>query len=210
MLPAWFSPSSMRARVASTGSGRFAGPVKRGSAGLSAALLAVSLLTGCGRDDTSPQETPASAVPTAASLPRSDDPTPTAGAAQPLSSPAPPRERPILAGSIVWTIETDPETGAPLAQLDRIATNSPRIVASLPVALGIAPANATATWTYNNTALPAVDGQTAIPSGAGTVWISFALEAPAGSAWPAGVYQVLISIDGKPAAISTVDVRAAE
>jgi hypothetical protein len=56
--------------------------------------------------------------------------------------------------------------------------------------------------------MPAFDAQAQIPAGEGTLWLAFALEAPPGSTWPAGAYQVLVAIDGAPAAIGTVEVRA--
>jgi hypothetical protein len=81
-------------------------------------------------------------------------------------------------------------------------------VAVLPVTRSAAPALASATWSYNNTPMPAFDAQAQIPAGEGTLWLAFALEAPPGSTWPAGAYQVLVAIDGAPAAIGTVEVRA--
>ncbi|MFM9106495.1 MAG: hypothetical protein ACKOWF_07330 [Chloroflexota bacterium] len=173
-----------------------------------AAVAASALLAGCGRAAPPQADDPPVAPPPAAELPRSDDPTPAPGEAQPRpGSPAaaqPGRSTP--AGPIIWTTGTDPATGAPLSQLERIDPGAPQIIASLPVALGDAPVMVSADWSYNNTDMPAFRSEHTLEAGAGVIWVSFALESTPGSAWPVGRYRVLVSFDAAPAAVGAVDV----
>jgi hypothetical protein len=169
---------------------------------LALGCAAVLVLAGCGgaREPAVPVPSP-----TVIPVPMSDAPTPVpdeqgAGAGAGVSGAS-------IEGEVVWALQTDPGSGAPIDPVTLIDPARSRFVAAVEVRRGIDPANARAEWVYNNTPMPALAAETIVPAGDGVTWVSFGLELPPGEAWPPGQYAVSISLDGVVAATGTVDVR---
>ena len=175
--------------------------------GLAVLVSTSLLLASCGGPGppADPFPTPAA---TRTRLPWSDQPT---AVTSPVAAASPGQQgaSPFRSGEIVWSLETDAATSAPLVTAESIPAGAPKITAALSIPQGPTPRQVAAVWQYNNTALPAFDATAAVPAGSGSVWIDFSIAMPPGNTWPAGTYEVTISIDGTPAATSVVDVLPA-
>lgn len=153
-------------------------------------LTATLLLAGCGGD--APTASPATPPPA----------SPAAGGAAPISPP----ERPLFSGSVVWSIAVDPATGGPATPVQAVSADVPRLVAAIRVREGRSPGRVTAAWTYNTTPMPAFDAALDVPAGDGLAWAAFTLAMPDGETWPAGAYEIALSLDGGPPATGRIEV----
>jgi len=166
--------------------------------GLAACCL---LLSGCGNpaDPGSPTTT-------------TDDPAaPTAAVeAQPATPGATPpfgfRSDSVATGDVVWTVATDPATGAPVAPVARFAPDAPTIVAAVPIERAPAGTRLRAEWRYNDAPLDGLSSEVVVDGDGMGRWVSFSIDLPEGEPWPAGTYEVVIAIDDHPALRAAVEV----
>jgi hypothetical protein len=137
-------------------------------------------------------------------------PTPTAVATatiaatpRPLATPA--VTTPTLT-AIVWTTAVDPQTGAPADSVSAYPSSSPQLIAAVRVISLPTGAIVKADWSYNNTSLDAFATQVAVDNPTRERWIDFRLERTTENPWPAGTYEIAISLNGASANSSSVEV----
>lgn len=111
---------------------------------------------------------------------------------------------------VVWATAADPVTNAPRDEVASFSPDAPRIAAF--VLTGALPAGSTirAEWEYNDTTLDAFARQIVLPATTDRTWLSFHIDRGDAEAWPAGVYEVSISLNGKAARRGAVEVGAPE
>jgi hypothetical protein len=107
----------------------------------------------------------------------------------------PPAESPEL-GAVVWTTVVDALTGEPLDEVVEYSADARQLIAAVPATALPAGATLEAAWTYNNTSLDALTTTLSTNEMASRRWIDFKLERAADSQWPAGTYEVVISLEG--------------
>lgn len=137
------------------------------------------------------------------------------GALQP-GSPVAASSPPVAASpvpslsEVVWATSADPVTNAPRDEVASYPPDAPRIAAF--VLTGALPAGSTvqAEWEYNDTTLDAFARQIVLPAAADRTWLSFHIDRDEAAAWPAGVYEVSISLNGQSARHASVEVGAPE
>ena len=164
---------------------------------LVAALIGSLLLAACGGDG-EPQEP--GAVGTAVSGQAG------AGASAPPSSPEPP-----FIGEIVWATSLQPETGEPVERATRIEPNASTIYAAVQVAHLPPGAELTASWTYNDEPLEAVQGERSIATpvwSSEPAWVEFHLSRDGDQPWPEGTYAITIGLNGQAIRSGTIEVGA--
>lgn len=166
-------------------------PPSRPRAGvLWATVLAAFLLVACGGGEA--PSGPATPLPAS---PSSGEPAPIA-----------PPERPIFSGPVTWAADVDPATGGPANPVASLPADAPRLVAAVRIREGRAPGRIAASWAYNATAMPAFDATLDVPAGDGLAWAAFTLEMPGGEAWPAGTYEITLSLDGEQPVTGRIEV----
>lgn len=145
-------------------------------------------------------------------------------AAPPTEPPAPPTEAPLgppvvptvggsqdpfraesaELGPIVWATAIDASTNAPTPAVDVVPVDAPRIYASVPVGRLQRGTVLDARWTYNGTPLIGVEGTVTAERDQRGGWVAFLLSREDGEPWPAGVYAVVVSVDGVVAHASAI------
>jgi hypothetical protein len=156
--------------------------------------MGIALLTSCNGDSRlAPQEDLS---------PANTSVTP---AVSPVANSSPERAIQQI-GEIVWAAVSDPTTNAPT----EIATTYPpealRITASLPVDDLPAGARVEATWRYNDTSLDDFTRQIVTSAPTDQAWISFYIDRDPATPWPAGIYEVNVSLNGNVIQRASVDV----
>jgi hypothetical protein len=103
-------------------------------------------------------------------------------------------------------MSADPVTNAPRDEVSNFHPDAPRIAAF--VLTGALPAGSTiqAEWEYNDTTLDAFARQIVLPAATDRTWLSFHIDRGEDEAWPVGVYEVTISLDGQSARHASVEV----
>ena len=107
---------------------------------------------------------------------------------------------------IVWAREIDPKTNAPLRAATGFITTDATIYATFAVKRIDAGVTVTAEWSFNGTAVPALNASIALGEGYTDGWIEFHLTKAEGEIWPIGTYTIDIKIDGTPALTSDIEV----
>lgn len=132
-------------------------------------------LAACGGGESSPDATPtAESTPMVAS-------TPTVASA------------PMEIGQIIWAEETDPISGAPVAEVSGFTTESPAIVALIEVTNLPANTQFAATWTLNDSVI-SDSPMTVIAQGDMThAWISFRFTRDGDRRYPVGQIGITIT-----------------
>lgn len=165
------------------------------------AVLVCALLVSCGGE--------ARLVP-----PGGLSSTPTSGVpgASPVATPGtnPSDSSTPAIGEIVWVAMSDPVTNAPVDVVPSYSPEAPRITASALVTALSAGAIVAATWEYNDTSLDAFSRQIVLSAATDQIWISFHIDRESETAWPAGAYEVAISLDGTVVQRAVVDVAIQE
>jgi hypothetical protein len=161
-----------------------------------AAAGALLLTAGDGGGD---ERGPAATASAAAGSDPADDGIDSSG---PPASPAPPS-----VGDVVWATQLQPETNAPVVQVERFSVDDPTIYAVVAAQRLPAGAELTATWAYNDVPLDGL-GQSVVvsTSSAETTWIEFHLTRQEDRSWPDGRYAVAITLDGEPVRTASVEV----
>lgn len=155
------------------------------------------LLAGCGSGgpsvDVPPTVTPGAVTATA---------QPAAPAATPLPSPTP---RPAGVGAIRWSSD-EPGIATPAAGTTLLANDAPRLVASLP-AYSLPPGSQlAAAWYYNNTSLDAFNTTVTTELPEAEQWLAFQLTRTTETPWPAGTYEIVVSLNGEQVQQAYVEV----
>jgi hypothetical protein len=166
----------------------------RASRSLRAVLIATgcALLVGCGG--------PQLAAPDNASTPSE--------IGTPLVSTAPvPEASPVSSlGEIVWAASADPVTNTPQETVTTYSPEAPRISAFVLTTALPSGAAIEADWEYNDTSLDAFSRQIVVPTTTDQAWVSFHIDRGDAEPWPAGIYEVTISLNGKPVREAAVEV----
>jgi hypothetical protein len=166
----------------------------RANRSLRAVLIAAgcALLIGCdGRQLAAPDD--ASAPSETGTPVVSKAPVPEASPASSLSE-------------IVWAASADPVTNAPQETVTTYSPEAPRISAFVLTTALPAGSAIEADWEYNDTSLDAFSRQIVVPTTTDQAWVSFHLDRGDADPWPAGIYKVTISLNGKSAREAAVEV----
>ncbi len=99
-------------------------------------------------------------------------------------------------GEIVWVASSDPVSNAPREIVASYVPEAPRITAAVPIRMLPADASISATWEYNETPLDVFSRRIVLAAPADRLWISFHIDRAAATPWPAGTYEIAISLDG--------------
>ncbi|MFT4040862.1 MAG: hypothetical protein QM692_21955 [Thermomicrobiales bacterium] len=157
------------------------------------------LLAGCGSGGPTvsdpPTVTPAAVVVTATE-------PPAAPAGTPLPTPTP---RPAGLGAVRWSSD-EPGIATPAAGTTLLAAEAPRLVASVP-AYSLPPGSqVTAAWFYNNTSLDAFTTTVTTEAPQAEQWLAFQLTRTTETPWPAGTYEIVVSLNGEQAQQASVEI----
>lgn len=144
-------------------------------------IMLLLVLASCVGDGQNPQ-------PTSPAAPTSQDVYASPAQSAPLPSPT--------LGTVIWTTDLDPSTGAPADEVSQYAPDAPRLIAALPATALPAGAMVNAAWFYNDTSLDAFNTTLTLPDRAAKRWVDFRLSREDDVPWPAGVYEVVITLDG--------------
>lgn len=178
-----------------------------------AVILVVLALGLLGPGSRAAKPTP-TASPGSASVPvTSASPSPAVGASPavgPNGTPATIRTATAEIGHVVWATSLVPGTNAPKERVKSFLTNVQTIYATVPVAWIKKGTTITATWTYNDTAIPGFSTTVTAPAEERELWIEFHLSQKNQTAWPNGTYEIAIAIDGQQATTATVVVGSTE
>ena len=146
-------------------------------------MCVVALLAGCGSADSIPL----------AVTPLATAPGQSAIATPPLATPAP---REPQFSDIIWTSKWSDQAGEEPVAVTELMPESPVIVAlTRATALPIG-AQVDAIWSYNNTSLDAFSTSLVNDGSSDEVWLAFRLDRDPELLWPAGTYQVTLSLNG--------------
>jgi hypothetical protein len=113
-------------------------------------------------------------------------------AATPRTTPVP---SPSL-GQVVWATAVDPTTGAPADSVTAYAPDDPQLIAAFPATALPAGAVVDAAWFYNDTSLDAFNTTLTVPDHVVKRWVDLRLARSADAPWPAGTYEVVVSLAG--------------
>jgi hypothetical protein len=128
--------------------------------------------------------------------------------AAPLVAATPARQPTI--GGVIWTTEVDPTTGEPGDSVALYAPDAPRLVAATKAAALPAGSRVEASWTYNGTPLEPFTTRLSADSITDGQWLSFYLTRDPNTPWPAGQYEIAVTLDGTQMQESAVEVVIAE
>lgn len=135
--------------------------------------------------------------------------TPPIAAVQPATPraavTATPTPQPAGLGDIRWSGE-EVTTATPVAGPTQLTTDVPRIIANVPAYSLAAGSQVSAAWSYNDTSLDAFATTLTIDQLQAEQWLAFQLSRNAETPWPAGVYQITISLNGQAAQTSSIEV----
>jgi len=109
-------------------------------------------------------------------------------------------------GPIVWATAIDPATGAPIEPVTSYRPDAPQIIAVMQTSGLSAGSAVEATWEYNNTSLDAFSTRLVPAASTEESWISFHIECSPDVPWPAGTYQVMVSLDGTTVQQGSIEV----
>lgn len=126
---------------------------------------------------------------------------PTGVAATPVSTPVATR-----VGPIVWSTTVDPATGAPIQPVTSYRPDALQIIAVMQTSVLAAGSTFEATWEYNNTSLDAFTTRLVPAASAAESWISFHIARSPDVPWPAGTYQVTVSLNGATVQQGSIEV----
>jgi len=110
-------------------------------------------------------------------------------------------------GDLVWATAIDPTTNAPINPVSSYRPDAVRIVAALHIDALSAGSSLEATWEYNDTSLDAFTTRLTPAASGADQWVSFYIERDPKIEWPAGTYEVKISLDGATVQQAMVEVR---
>ena len=190
--------------------------------GFTVAVVIVTLVTGCGADDSPspilPDTTPTTTATDSATMPAGSSSVPATPAA--TVSEASPNPGPTLPGvptpgatlpanqafssaaadigPIVWATAIDPVTFAPIQSAVEIDSLAPVIYAVVPVRRIEPGTTVSAAWTYNDTPIPATAPAVTAAERRDAVWLAFDLTRGMAESWPDGQLAVTISVNGQP------------
>ncbi len=154
-----------------------------------------------------PPGTPGNQVSPVAGTPSVPTSSPT-----PVSIPAPPatptafRSPLIDIEPVVWATALEPGTNRPRDTVSTYAAEAPAIYATFRLPHVRRGTTITATWAYNNTPIEGFTSSVTVEREEQNVWIEFHLTRSAAAAWPAGVYEIVVSVEGQTAQVATVTV----
>lgn len=123
----------------------------------------------------------------------------------PTPAPSTPVPHPEGLGEIRWSGEAMTKA-TPVAGLTQLPAGIPFIVANLPAYMLPAGSQVSATWSYNNTSLDAFATTLTTDQLRPEQWLTFQLSRNAETPWPAGVYEITISLNGQVAQTSSIEV----
>jgi hypothetical protein len=107
-------------------------------------------------------------------------------------------------GEVVWAIDVDPDTKAPIAPVDHFSIEA-RTIYAVTAVRGLPPnAVLTAEWSYNDTSLDALTTSVVASAGTADGWVEFHLARAAEEPWPDGTYAIAISYDGAVVQVAEV------
>lgn len=152
------------------------------------------LLTACGGGPT--MVAPATSTPAVATVVPAT-PAPTA--------PATPLPHPEGLGEILWS-DNPMKEAVPAAEVTQFTSDVPRIVANIPAYRLPAGSQVSAAWSYNNTSLDAFATTLTVDQLLAEQWLTFQLSRNTETPWPAGVYEITISLNGQVAQSASVEV----
>ena len=109
-------------------------------------------------------------------------------------------------GPIVWATAVDPATGAPNQPVASYRSDAPQIIAVMQTSDLAAGSTVDATWEYNNTSLDAFATRLVPAASAAESWINFHIERSPDVPWPAGTYQVTVSLNGATVQQGSIEV----
>jgi hypothetical protein len=109
---------------------------------------------------------------------------------------------------VVWATSSDPITNAPQDEALSFSPEAPRITAFVLATALPAGTTLRADWEYNDTSLDAFSREIVVPTAADRTWFSFHIDREESDPWPVGVYEITISLDGRIARQSSVEVAA--
>ena len=142
------------------------------------------LLAACGQQQIDSPETPPisrqAGTPSAPPSPRGE------------ATPAP------ALGDVIWASSADPVTNAPQNEVAVFSPDAPRIAAFVLASALSAGSTIHADWEYNDTTLDAFTRQIVTPTAIDRTWLSFHIDRVDAESWPAGTYEVTISLNGQP------------
>jgi len=121
------------------------------------------------------------------------------GSADPTVAPATPTPNVTIAGvgDIVWTVEVDQATQAPVEALPALPNDAPQVIAALPVETLPAGTVLQAHWTIDGEPLPALKPDpVTVEDGLSDAWITWALRWSGDQPWPIGRLGIIVEIDG--------------
>jgi hypothetical protein len=109
-------------------------------------------------------------------------------------------------GQIVWTAAIDETSNAPIEPVSSYLPTAPRIIAAAPVQSLPDGSLIEATWEYNDTSLDAFTTELSRSEMIDQAWVTFHIERDPGVDWPAGTYEVSVSLDGTMVQTAAVEV----
>lgn len=143
-------------------------------------------------------------------LPANPSPTPpTAVQAAPIVVTSPAAGKPTI-GEIIWTTGIDPLTDEPVDVVTHYSTEAPRLVAATKATAMPPGSPVEAAWSYNDTPLEPFTTQLSTDEVSGEQWLSFYLDRDPNTPWPAGLYEIAVTLDGALMQESAVEVVDAE
>jgi hypothetical protein len=97
---------------------------------------------------------------------------------------------------IIWTAAIDPATNSPTEPVSSYLADAPQIIAVATVRSLPAGSQLEATWEYNNTSLDAFTTQLVPTDAVEESWVAFHIDRDPNVLWPAGTYEVTVSLEG--------------
>jgi hypothetical protein len=105
----------------------------------------------------------------------------------------------------VWTGEAV-ALATPAASVTDLDIDAPHIVANVPAYNLPSGSQVSAAWSYNDTSLDAFATTLTIDQAQTEQWLEFQLSRNADASWPAGVYEITVSLNGQVAQTSSIEV----
>lgn len=167
-------------------------PLKRSARHL-LSILAIVLLAGCGRSGSTPVAvTPAATVPATTITETPPPATPSAQGPQ--------------FSEIVWTSDWSDRPGEEPLAVTQLRPDSPAIIALTRARMLPDGARIDATWTYNDTSLDSFTTGTTSDNSSNDVWLAFRLDRDPEQLWPAGTYEIVLTLDGAEVERSAIQI----
>jgi len=114
-------------------------------------------------------------------------------------------------GAVVWATVIDPTTKEPRERVAAFRPDARTIYAAVPLARLEPGTTLTASWTYNRTPLEGMVGSVTAPPGetARDLWVAFGIARQTEEPWPAGIYAIVVAVNGEPVLTAEVEVQDA-